>query len=1240
MGARLGQRYYTSRIRGAMNSSTNAALLASHYNINLERVARVALPFVRNIVTGGGISASKPIGRTIAPLLAHDLSSLARGGVSPPESNLTDSGSKSKKNTPSWDEWGSVSLSYYLPPTQAKPVTAIATAGSIVAPITAPPVTQTPNRRATHHGVIAPSSAPRRRSSTDDAPTDPFTSSVPSPSGMQTFELPYSKVKSTSMEEILRNTLPDLPPDTYYEFLQRLRVAKALVTSPETRRKILAIRILAITNLAYVYSETTFHTRILLPDQDEPRRLQLVYQLAELVHNGDNKSNLGKDGHGEVPRWIQTLAFGALEALAKHKTKTADVCAALSVNVNHGVLLYVIRKMIAELAGPDQDKVEYDQEAEEWRDALFSLAQYLPNTSHAGQLMAGAGIIPILCEFLQLRTRKALRNMPRAILLLDSLVYGVNYSAFQNLANSRGLDVIVDLVSDEVQAALKEVEGGHGIPDQYRSDAVDYRISNQRQQTLRALWKFMHHMMGLSGANTDHLLRNFIDSPKLLQAVKDVLVAAPVFGNAVWSATVSILSSFIHNEPTSYAIVHEAALSQALLRAVGGTVEEPTKKTDDQSPQAEGSSRDREPATAGPSSGEAMETEAAEPTRSDQTAASSAHQRKDKEKVKDSEEGPRRKVLPRDHPPAQGILPATDSMTAIPTAFGAICLNAAGLALFQSSGALERFFEVFESPEHVRCMADTELSSVLGNQFDELVRHHPPLRDDVIDVIVEMCQRVIILGRRVAEETGAGAKVWMDDGNGGTIVAGGRRAMVGGNVTPPSEVGSSEEGMAVTGKKCEEEDVEMTDADPMVPTPVAPREQEPDGLPKEEIVYLENVVEDDEAPADGSKQPPSIATYIDVVARFLEAFLQNSAHSKDFIKRGGLDSLLEVYSLPSLPYDFATKHANNSLSRALHILCDNNPQPALNAILKHAQKAVDGLEPLLRHNKQEGYFAPLTNQKCSVDILPSRLQAGAPRARDDGTTMGEDQEAERQAIENVQANGTKLVKSLVTVHSFTVLLSDIFMQPIFNIRTVMPMFQSISTHSEYESFIPRLGALHRICVWEEILMQKSIPDTWNEATKVKGGTSVPASAVAEGEAAAAAIVTGTPGALTSGGEVQHLSSAAASKDTPKDPKEAEREVVERDGKTPYFRNVKTLRFLISQIPSSITPFLQGKFQISCLDSIYIELVIGLAKSLFPRRSPDMFHKQHAFKIGESIADVMLQHLTWKRLGKFPPLKLC
>src|SRR5207248_1446957 len=47
-----------------------------------------------------------------------------------------------------------------------------------------------------------------------------------------------------------------------------------------------------------------------------------------------------------------------------------------------------------------------------------------------------------------------------------------------------------------------------------------------------------------------------------------VLGNAKAFGANVWSGAVNILSSFIHNEPTSYAVIAEAGLSKGLLEAV------------------------------------------------------------------------------------------------------------------------------------------------------------------------------------------------------------------------------------------------------------------------------------------------------------------------------------------------------------------------------------------------------------------------------------------------------------------------------------------------------------------------------------------------------------------------------------------------------------------------------------------------------------------------------------------------
>ena len=38
---------------------------------------------------------------------------------------------------------------------------------------------------------------------------------------------------------------------------------------------------------------------------------------------------------------------------------------------------------------------------------------------------------------------------------------------------------------------------------------------------------------------------------------------------------------------------------------------------------------------------------------------------------------------------------------------------------------------------------------------------------------------------------------------------------------------------------------------------------------------------------------------------------------------------------------------------------------------------------------------------------------------------------------------------------------------------------------ENEAIVSNIGGLHRMRVWEELLLQNTIPDPWNEATRVK-----------------------------------------------------------------------------------------------------------------------------------------------------------
>lgn len=756
----------------------------------------LASPFVKSISGPNSTRDKTTSSKTILPVHASDLGRLARGENplevdTPPNATSKGKGKADEPKEGNWEEWGGVWISFYVNPKPRDPP-------PVMAPfVPRDPVAPTPARRSSlHHTHTHSAPAPHHATPASASRVRPAEEVVPeavpdtaAAGGLQTLEIPYSKIKeSANLEEIIKSTIPDLPADSHYDFLHRLRVASALSGDIVTRRKILAVRILALTNLAYVYNEQQFAQKILFLDHDEPRRLQLAYQLAELVQTGDRP---GKGG--DVPKWLQTLALSGLEALAHHKTKYADVCAALSVNVNHGVLLYLMRKVVVEL-GAEDDVIE-DVETEEWREALFSLVSYLPTTQHTGTLLVSAGLIPILVDLVNLRTKKAFRHTPKALGLLDTLLYAVQ-NAFQTFATAKGLEAIVDLASHETLEGLKEVKDGNGIPDMYRTDTTDYKISHHRQQTLKMVTKFMHHMMAQSGAGVDRLLRNLVDNPKLLEAIRVVVSQGPIWGSNIWSTVVGMISAFIHNEPTSYAVIHEAHITHAFLEAITGKTglvedEARRKKEDDDKKKLEEEAARRlrraeesneEGEGDGQNSGEQSTVVVPHDSAQEEHSAEAATKTAPEE-IKPAVE----ELLKSFQPVASGIMPSQDAIGSIPTALGAICLNPLGLDIIQASGALDSFFEIFESPSHVKVLIDGELDNLLGTQFDELVRHHPNLRESVLKSTLHMLDRVSEVGKKYAVEYGVGAKVWLDDGKGGLVVSGGRRALAGSAYVKPSE---------------------------------------------------------------------------------------------------------------------------------------------------------------------------------------------------------------------------------------------------------------------------------------------------------------------------------------------------------------------------------------------------------------------------------------------------------------------
>lgn len=1088
LAVRLAQRFHASKQRGANASQhLNNALLASHYNIDLNKVQCLANPFSKstssgiaevNVATSGKSAAkgklkSRSSATQQSTIQPSDLVALAGGHTSQANGNAGKRKSFSpQQETPQWEGWGSVQLKYYQTPSNQLDSTKATT-----------PTTPTPAHRTSNL------SRPSRLSNSEESSDPPAASSnrkaeETTQGGMKNLEIPFSKISSKPIHEILKETLPELPKESHYELLSKLRVARAMTTSVSTRQELLTVRLLSLTNLAYVYPDASFQQKVLQPDSDEPRRLQLAYQLAELLQPPGN-------GGSGIPLDLQTVALGALESLTKHKSRAPDVCAALNINVNHGVLFQTLKRAAADLTTEDDDEGDAETDHDHWHEAIFSLLEALPpSTPRTGDTLIAAGLFDILIEMLNLRTGKAERYHHKVLTFLNSIVYNVR-DAFQTLANAKGLDTISELVAHEVSSSLERARDGQGIPVAFRNQNIDYQIPFFQQQSLRWLFKFVNHMMSHGGGNFDRLLRNLIDSPQLLGGLKTVIINAKIFGSSAWSGAVNILSAFIHNEPTSYGIIAESGLSKGFLEAVSSEPISEAKNTKENGETSVSTEQNGDEVGSGPASSStpAPNTEAFE---------LELQQRRDQL--------------------AQGILPATDAILTIPQAFGAICLNNAGLELLLQSRAMERFFEIFESAEHMKSMTnEVELPRLLGSSFDELVRHYPQLKQPIMLSVMLMVGRVCRLCKSRATEQGLGAKLWVDAGNGKPEVAGGIRALRGEDQT--NHLLSRQDS-----------DVVMGDAN----------------IPNEGELAA---VDFDQLMVD-TKSDELTATYIGTAMKFLGGFFENTNICSSFVDAGGVELVLEFSTLPSLQHDFKTQGACQELARVIHMLVEQKPHIVMPSLIRRTQAAANGLEPFCSHTDSSAYFEEYTSSHEKVTKQPH----------------------------NSTINGTQIMKSLVTVHLLTNILVEAFASPIFNARSSHTVFTQVNLTDMYIKLISSLGKLHRVCIWEEIQLIKAMPGSWREATILKGygiGSQEADHLGLQGLLSAEEFTPGdseTAQRIAAHSTVDAISALGTS--IVSSNQERRQSSVRKDESLPEFQNVRALLYLLSHLPDDIALFFQ------------------------------------------------------------------
>ncbi|KAI7088657.1 putative E3 ubiquitin-protein ligase [Hortaea werneckii] len=858
LALRLAQRYQVARFKNS-NPHAQSVLMANHYSFNVDNLHKLAMPFPKppgSLATPFGATPGK--GKDKAPqtpaYVPSDLVALA----------------KEPHTLASKGDVASVHLTFYDQSSSApKPIT-------VEQPSDTSPNTPTPVRRQT--SALGPS---RERPSPGDrsVSANDVTASTPvksretgeqSSNAPKVYSIPANKVSSTPAWALLREALPNIPAELRFDLLNRVRIAKALTTPEDSAQELMEVRLLAISNLAFALSESKFHERVGVPDNEEPKRLHLAQQLCDLLQPATN-------GQKPLSLEAETTVVLTLEALLKSRHKGPEVIEALSISVNHGVLYYELRKVVATLHA--EEHVDKPLELRElmWREATFDLVNNLQihnAQSRSADRMVQAGIIAILVEVLGLRTTRAERFYDKILQFFASFIHGTD-AAFPAFANNKGFDLIADLVQHETQSSLQDVKSGHGLPQQYKSKVIDYEVPFFKQATLRQLVKFTGHLFEHNVGANDRLLRNLIDTPQMLGSLKTIIESPRIFGSNVWCGAVNIVTNFIHSEPTSYSVVGEAGLPKSILEAVvGESIEEPPADADESTLVPELSSL---------------------PTNIDVVNGELQY-------------------------PKVSLLPVGDAMVDIPAAFGAICLNDShGMKLFKSSHAMFKFFNIFLSPPHVKALEDEggNLAYGIGSGFDELARHHPRLKDQIVLAVSSMVQRVASLCRDLADCKKEGTKLWKKEGDTWYIDGGSAATR-----------GMSKEAF---------EHARETGAE-FKPT-----------------TQTENVSANDVQPTWQDKG--EAMRFLSACAKFLDGFFRNNGVCQSFCEINGAEHVLDLITAPSNPYDLPAFGAYNKLSVVLRTMCEQKPQLVLPSLIRRVQNALLVVKPIVDSTKSEGLFS-------------------------------------------------------------------------------------------------------------------------------------------------------------------------------------------------------------------------------------------------------------------------------------------
>ncbi|KAF9268895.1 hypothetical protein L218DRAFT_977318 [Marasmius fiardii PR-910] len=331
----------------------------------------------------------------------------------------------------------------------------------------------------------------------------------------------------------------NIPDSEKFDLLCRIRASAALVQGREDdREKLVVVRLLSIAIYAHTHPESQASTSLFLFEPD------LITHVSELLKVERDIS---------IP--AQTAAIAALDALARYRTKIQEVLTSVNAGVNHGILMGLVRKTVNDISNP-QSSIPHS-----FVEALLSFVTFIASHASGGNMVVGAGIIPLLIQIIENKLPNRLPVVSKTMQLVDNVLYSFT-NAFNLFCSSRGVEALVDRIEYEVDLDIKD----HGDSQRSREIFGSHgELPVTRAAALKHILRSLHRMMQSSG--TSEGLRGLIDTT-ILKSIKKVIEYRGLFGPSVLPIAINIMSTFVHNEPTSLTVIQEAGMPETFYKSL------------------------------------------------------------------------------------------------------------------------------------------------------------------------------------------------------------------------------------------------------------------------------------------------------------------------------------------------------------------------------------------------------------------------------------------------------------------------------------------------------------------------------------------------------------------------------------------------------------------------------------------------------------------------------------------------